>query len=602
MSINEKMIAIANSIRSKTGKAELLSLDDMAVEIENINSFNPNVAEFAQMNTYVTSFLAAADSIYTDNNGDTVSVINEYATSNNDADRPLSYPLQHMNGNLYVQSEATGKGWMLGVSDDYIRRSIANTTPGEIHQYLIKNLNGELIENGRIKPVGKVRMLKFAGYIRNARDLGGWTCDGGTVKYGKLFRSAVIDSSETYIDPKLSENIGIRHEIDLRGDEEANHMTQSTLGIAVRYHRFPMTAYYANMINLMGQDTQNLNKALHEIINAAIHNEGAIFHCSIGRDRTGVIAFLILALLGVSKADIDKDYELSGFSAANLTVSRTNPDYLNMITYLANLGKDTLRDNVIQWFLELGFSLNELNTFRTAMIDGTPDELISNSFITTKSIIYNLTNCTTSNTITSIKINTSYNTTLTPNEEYQLSNVIITMDDVDITDSVYSNGVISINSVTGNIIITAIATINHSYTNQIPISTDTDGNIFNSIGFKEGYRLNGSGVETAQASTYLTGFIPCASGDIARFYEINITSSGSAYTTVRIGFYDADKNIISAPYWTQAISDSDGTFDSDGKLISLVIPTYTNGSVAYARFSSYNINKNSIITINEEII
>lgn len=68
-----------------------------------------------------------------------------------------------------------------------------------------------------------------------------------------------------------------------------------------------------------------------------------------------------------------------------------------------------------------------------------------------------LTKCTNGNSSSSVAKNTSYIATITPNTGYKLDTVTVTMGGVDITSSVYSNGHISINSVTGNIVITAVA-------------------------------------------------------------------------------------------------------------------------------------------------
>lgn len=594
---------IADAIREKSGTEKTMAFPDEFVEqIKEISGLSTLVTDYPQMNEPVTSYLAAADAAYTDTNGDSISVIANYETSKNDADRPLCYPIETTSGTLYLQSETTGKGWKIAVHDDYIRGSIANAVPGEVHQYLVKDTNGNLLENGRIKPTGKIRMVKFSGYIRNFRDLGGWACDGGTIKYGKLFRSAVISSSETWIDPQISENIGIRHEIDFRGDKEANYMTESTLGTSVRYQRFPMDSYYADMIKLNGIDSQNLKKALNEILEAAIHNEGTVFHCSLGRDRTGTVAFLLLALLGVTKADIDKDYELSGFSAANTPAYRTSTNYRGVATYLAGMGGKNLRDNAVWWFIKSGFHLDQLNAFRKAMINGTPDELTAESFVTTYSVSNQLTACSTSNNATSVEGNAGYSAILTADDGYRLDSVTVTMGGVNVTNDVYANGKIIIEAVTGDVVISAVAIVVKTYTNQIPISTDESGNIFNGIGYQSDYRLNGSGAVVSQTGTYITGFIPCVPGDIARFSNINIASGNFVYTGIRIGFYDADKKVIEAPYWATAVNSSSGTFDDSGNLKSLVIPTYSTGTVAFARFSSYHLSKNSIITINEEIL
>ena len=78
------------------------------------------------------------------------------------------------------------------------------------------------------------------------------------------------------------------------------------------------------------------------------------------------------------------------------------------------------------------------------------------------SITNNLTNVTTNNSVNSISANSNYTATLTPDSGYDLSTVTVVMGDVDITSDSYSNGVINIANVTGNIVITATATIKPS--------------------------------------------------------------------------------------------------------------------------------------------
>lgn len=73
-------------------------------------------------------------------------------------------------------------------------------------------------------------------------------------------------------------------------------------------------------------------------------------------------------------------------------------------------------------------------------------------------ITNNLSNCTTNNSSVSIEENNSYTAILTANINYTLDTVAVTMGEVDITSTAYSNGSINITNVTGNIVITAIAT------------------------------------------------------------------------------------------------------------------------------------------------
>lgn len=77
--------------------------------------------------------------------------------------------------------------------------------------------------------------------------------------------------------------------------------------------------------------------------------------------------------------------------------------------------------------------------------------------ITYYTVTNTLTRCTNGNSNSSVAENTSYIATITPNNGYKLDTVTVTMGGTDITSTVYNNGKITINSVTGNIVITATA-------------------------------------------------------------------------------------------------------------------------------------------------
>ena len=83
------------------------------------------------------------------------------------------------------------------------------------------------------------------------------------------------------------------------------------------------------------------------------------------------------------------------------------------------------------------------------------------------SIIYVLSNVTSSSKDNSIKSGEPYNTTLTASTGYELNSVIVKMGGSDITSTAYSDGEITISAVTGNIVITASA-IQSSASGQLP--------------------------------------------------------------------------------------------------------------------------------------
>lgn len=78
--------------------------------------------------------------------------------------------------------------------------------------------------------------------------------------------------------------------------------------------------------------------------------------------------------------------------------------------------------------------------------------------VTYYSITNNLTDCTNSNASTQVEENTSYSATITLLTNYQMNSITVTMGGVDITSTVVNGNNISISSVTGNVIITAVAT------------------------------------------------------------------------------------------------------------------------------------------------
>lgn len=75
------------------------------------------------------------------------------------------------------------------------------------------------------------------------------------------------------------------------------------------------------------------------------------------------------------------------------------------------------------------------------------------------SVQSNLTNCSLSNSSVVAEHGSTYTTNVTPVSGYEIDSVTVTMGGTNITSSVYSNGVISIASVTGNIVITATASV-----------------------------------------------------------------------------------------------------------------------------------------------
>lgn len=136
-----------------------------------------------------------------------------------------------------------------------------------------------------------------------------------------------------------------------------------------------------------------------------------------------------------------------------------------------------------------------------------------------------------------------------------------------------------------------------AYTNQIPISTDASGNV---LGYKTGYRLSiSSGNESALADYEVTGFIPCSYGDVIRIKDIYIPEGTADDANHHyIGIYNSSKTKLLVTTLINVFKDN-GTDEGNG------VYSYNNqldGMCAFIRICSSDINDNSIVTINEEIV
>lgn len=89
------------------------------------------------------------------------------------------------------------------------------------------------------------------------------------------------------------------------------------------------------------------------------------------------------------------------------------------------------------------------------------DRTIAYKDVPIYSVAYNLTDVTSSNKTSSVIEGGSFTTTLSVASDYALDSVVVTMGGTNVTSSVYSNGVITISNVTGNIVITATAKDNY---------------------------------------------------------------------------------------------------------------------------------------------
>lgn len=148
-----------------------------------------------------------------------------------------------------------------------------------------------------------------------------------------------------------------------------------------------------------------------------------------------------------------------------------------------------------------------------------------------------------------------------------------------------------------------------TYTNWAKKATESDGvTIYNNgKGYKENYRINSSGTETAAENWTVTGFIPIKKGDIIRFKNCYVYNMTGITTTNRMHFtfYDGTFAKVEESSTYQVGSPPSSAWSpvhgDNGDLIQVKIPTSYSKTFAYMRITMDEINENSIITVNEEI-
>jgi protein-tyrosine phosphatase len=169
-------------------------------------------------------------------------------------------------------------------------------------------------------------------FVGNLRDIGGYTTKNGrTVAWRKLYRSAQPTPRTGEDVAALRRRTGINTVLDLRGSDEAKReCIDLMVGHSIRYHNVPLltdaagpgyeseTARFDQVNNLgdfymvMIDNPSFTPKLIHALeLIAEPANHPVLFHCAVGKDRTGILAAAVLSILGVSEEDIIDDYHMT---------------------------------------------------------------------------------------------------------------------------------------------------------------------------------------------------------------------------------------------------------------------------------------------------
>ena len=168
------------------------------------------------------------------------------------------------------------------------------------------------------------RRISLVGPL-NFRDLGGYRgADGRTVRWRRVFRSDSLFRVTPEDAAHVVEELGLATIVDLRTAEEIAVFGRGALESAgLHYHHVPildetqrtdpelfpkrpLDELYVLMLDTAGHQVAKVLRLL-----AGHDAHPVVFHCAAGKDRTGVVAAVLLGLLGVDDEDVVADYALT---------------------------------------------------------------------------------------------------------------------------------------------------------------------------------------------------------------------------------------------------------------------------------------------------
>lgn len=180
--------------------------------------------------------------------------------------------------------------------------------------------------------------------VHNFRDMGGYdTADGRTTRWGMLYRADGLYRL-TDADLEVVAALGLRTVIDLRTPNELDERGRFP------FEKHPVDFHHLSVIDATWQstaapaydtDAEFLTWAYRQMraqggprfvaaINVLARPDAlpAVFHCAAGKDRTGLLAALLLGALGVSHDQIVADYALTaeGMERMRAWATREFPD------------------------------------------------------------------------------------------------------------------------------------------------------------------------------------------------------------------------------------------------------------------------------------
>ncbi len=229
----------------------------------------------------------------------------------------------------------------------------------------------------------RFKTINFIDDLGNNR-----TVDNKIIRPHLLYRSSnLVSISEEELD-RLVNELNIKNDIDLRTLDEGKIESEEFVSKKIKYHVIPLVSDEMNpavtkenriailneLVSLPGgmrqhildlykyliNNEQAINgyKKIFDLLLSNDSGEGFLFHCTQGKDRTGIVMLLILSALGVSKERIYQLY----LSFNHRTRAKRSMYFLGMnIRFLSWTKAVALNDTLTAKRLYLDTAISEIN-------------------------------------------------------------------------------------------------------------------------------------------------------------------------------------------------------------------------------------------------
>ncbi|MBR2336769.1 MAG: tyrosine-protein phosphatase [Clostridia bacterium] len=255
---------------------------------------------------------------------------------------------------------------------------VYNLQPGAKYYYRV---SVTMQDGTKMQGEGEVETQDSLSFVyldggSNVRDIGGWKTESGkTVKKGILYRGGEIDGGKNKNHPDfcLTEkgiqqlrSLGIKTDFDLRS-ESVKVSKYSILGEDVTRTFYNAAQYESILAAANAEKTRRIFSDL-----AKPEAYPVYLHCTHGVDRAGSTILILEGLLGLSKADLVRDYELSAFYYNYAHVNRNVNNGGNILSLIDGLDAyegESFADKVASFLLSIGVTQEEIDSIRTIFLD-----------------------------------------------------------------------------------------------------------------------------------------------------------------------------------------------------------------------------------------